>query len=111
MSQPIPMKRIITRQAAQPLDPLHMRNDGIIMVYTHIAMAILYTFIHGVLLISYVWEGRKVRLKMWFESVGIEVSTDRMGLKLPGQDTYLYDWKMEYYVHVNDFKASFQISS
>jgi hypothetical protein len=56
-------------------------------------------------------EGRKVRLKMWFESVGIEVSTDKMALKLPGHDTYLYDWNMEYYVNVNDQKASFRTSS
>jgi galactose-1-phosphate uridylyltransferase len=34
-----------------------------------------------------------------------------MALKLPGQDTYLYDWNMEYYVNVNDQKASFRTSS
>ena len=47
-------------------------------------------------------EGRKVRLKMWFESVGMEVSPDKQGLKLPGQDEYIYDWNMEYYIDVTD---------
>lgn len=47
-------------------------------------------------------EGRRVRLKLWFESVGIEVSSDRKGLKMPGSDEYIYQWTMYYYVNVND---------
>ena len=47
-------------------------------------------------------EGREVRLKMWFESVGMEVSPNKQGLRLPGQQDYIYEWEMEYYVHVND---------
>jgi len=47
-------------------------------------------------------EGRRVRLKLWFESVGIEVSPDKTGLKMPGEDEYIDEWTMEYYVHAQD---------
>lgn len=47
-------------------------------------------------------EGRDVRLKLWFESVGIEVSPDKTALKLPGQTDYIREWKMEYYANVNE---------
>ena len=53
-------------------------------------------------------EGRDVKLKLWFESVGIEVSPDKTGLKLPGQKNYITDWEMEYYVHVSDRISSFR---
>ena len=56
-------------------------------------------------------EGRKVRLKMWFESVGIEVSSDGQSLKLPGQKDYIHDWNMEYYVNVMDDDPHFQTTS
>jgi hypothetical protein len=52
-------------------------------------------------------EGRSVILKMWFESVGIEVSPDKTGLKLPNTDTYIKDWNMEYYVNVQDDMPAF----
>jgi hypothetical protein len=52
-------------------------------------------------------EGRSVTLKMWFESVGIEVSPDRSGLKLPNTDTYIQDWQMEYYINVGDDLPAF----
>lgn len=56
-------------------------------------------------------EGRKVRLKMWFESVGMEVSPDKQALKLPGEKEYIYEWNMEYYIDVRDEKPSFQSRS
>lgn len=52
-------------------------------------------------------EGRDVKLKLWFESVGIEVATNRSALKLPGATHYRSDWHMEYYVHANDETPSF----
>ena len=52
-------------------------------------------------------EGRDVTLKMWFESVGIEVSPDRTGLKLPNTENYITDWNMEYYVNVGDDSPDF----
>ena len=52
-------------------------------------------------------EGFDVKLKLWFESVGIEVATNRSALKLPHAKHYRSDWTMEYYVHVNDENPSF----
>ena len=56
-------------------------------------------------------EGREVRLKMWFESVGMEVSPDKQALKLPGQEDYIYDWNMEYYINVTDKQAIYRTTS
>ena len=69
---------------------VHTHCDGIIHVHPWSAPAQLRV------------EGRKIRLKLWFESVGIEVSPDNQGLKLPGQDEYIYDRNMEYYLDVTD---------
>lgn len=52
-------------------------------------------------------EGRDVKLKLWFESVGIEVATNQSALKLPGAEYYRSDWHMEYYVHANDEDPEF----
>ena len=52
-------------------------------------------------------EGYDVKLKLWFESVGIEVATNRSALKLPHTQHYISDWTMEYYIHVNDEQPSF----
>lgn len=52
-------------------------------------------------------EGRDVKLKLWFESVGIEVATNKSALKMPGASHYLSDWRLEYYVHANDETPSF----
>ncbi len=56
-------------------------------------------------------EGREVRLKMWFESVGMEISSNKLGMKLPGEKEYIYDWNMEYYVDVRHDKPSFRSKS
>lgn len=52
-------------------------------------------------------EGRDVKLKLWFESVGIEVATNKTALKLPDEHFYRTDWHMEYYIHVNDQLPSY----
>jgi len=52
-------------------------------------------------------EGRDVKLKLWFESVGIEVATNHSALKLPGTEYYRSDWHMEYYTNVNDEHPAF----
>jgi len=52
-------------------------------------------------------EGRDVKLKLWFESVGIEVATNMSALKLPGDTHYISDWNMEYYIHANDETPAF----
>jgi len=46
-------------------------------------------------------EGKDVTLKMWFESVGIEVGSLLNTLKIPG-NPYYSDWTLEYYVNVTD---------
>jgi len=46
-------------------------------------------------------EGKDVTLKMWFESVGIEVGSIENKLRIPG-NPYYDNWILEYYVHVND---------
>lgn len=51
-------------------------------------------------------EGKDVTLKMWFESVGIEVASTTNMLRIPGQN-YMGHWKLEYYVNVTDTKPSF----
>ena len=51
-------------------------------------------------------EGKSVTLKMWFESVGIEVGSILNTLKMPG-NPYYNDWTMEYYVNVTNKKPSF----
>lgn len=56
-------------------------------------------------------EGRRVKLKLWFESVGIEVSPDKNGLKLPGSDTYLKNWNMMYYENASDKNPLFVTKS
>lgn len=56
-------------------------------------------------------EGRRVKLKLWFESVGIEVSPDKQGLKIPGSDEYLHTWEMIYYVNASDNVPHFKTSS
>lgn len=56
-------------------------------------------------------EGREVRLKMWFESVGIEVSPAKTGLKLPGASEYITDWTLRYFVHVNDPNPKYETKS
>ena len=63
------------------------RNGGITLVYTRIAMETSYTSTRGPLPVELRVEGRDVRLKLWFESVGIEVSPDKTALKLPGKST------------------------
>jgi len=55
-------------------------------------------------------EGKEVTLKMWFESVGIEVGSILNTLKMPG-NPYYSDWKLEYYVNVTDDKPSFVTTS
>lgn len=56
-------------------------------------------------------EGRAVKLKLWFESVGIEVATDFSGLKLPGDSDYTDGWSMEYYINVKDKTPAFRTNS
>jgi len=51
-------------------------------------------------------EGRDVTLKMWFESVGIEVGSIDNTLRMPGSD-YQKGWRLEYYIHVNDIDPVF----
>lgn len=55
-------------------------------------------------------EGKAVTLKMWFESVGIEVGSVDNVLRIPG-NPYYDDWQLEYYVHVNDEYPSLVTSS
>lgn len=52
-------------------------------------------------------EGRDVKLKMWFESVGIEVAPDKSGLKLPGQELYIENWELRYYTSATNSHVSF----
>lgn len=56
-------------------------------------------------------EGRSVKLKLWFESVGMEVSPNKTALKLPGDTHYISNWNMEYYVNVEDVQPSYQTNS
>ena len=75
---------------------VHTHCDGIVHVHPWSAPAQLRP------------EGRSVRLKLWFESVGIEVATNKSALKLPGAEHYLSGWRMEYYIHVNDRRPAFE---
>jgi len=51
-------------------------------------------------------EGKDVTLKMWFESVGIEVGSVLNTLRIPG-NPYYNNWTLEYYVNVTDDNPSF----
>lgn len=54
-------------------------------------------------------EGKSVTLKMWFESVGIEVGSLTNTLRIPGDPRGFRDkWILEYYVHVNDEYPAFK---
>lgn len=55
-------------------------------------------------------EGKSVTLKMWFESVGIEVGSVENTLRIPG-NPYYDEWVLEYYVHVNDEYPSLKTNS